>query len=156
MSDPNPNRIRAAHDALEVLLKATFPDVDCQRNPSGHKPPAAKVGGLASYLALQDDNQPEVVGVLTGPIYDLQATAKLIVAFSGKTKDARNVAAYAQVELLKAALDPRQGGDPTLGEVVDYCDVGLVADMDVADSDWMAGGLEVEIGLLFSAPTRAG
>lgn len=154
MADPNPNKIRAVHDKFWALVLATFPEDAAQshRNPSGHKQPAPKVDGLVGYLAMQDDNQPEVLGVLTGPIYDLQATPRLTLAFSGKTKDVRSDAAWAKVEALKAAVK----ADPTLGDTVDYCEVALPEDLPVSDSDWMAGGLEVGIELLFTAPSRAG
>lgn len=152
MANPNPNRLRAAHDALAALLAATFAGVEPLRNPSGHKPPAPKSNGLATYLAIQDDNQPEVLAVLTGPIYDLMASPRLTIAFSGKTKDDRSQAAWAVVEQLKAAV----AADRSLSGAVDFCEVALPEDLPVADSDWMAGGLEVAIELLFTAPTRAG
>jgi hypothetical protein len=152
MADPNPNRVRAANDALWALVEATIPDAVRHRNPSGHKQPAAKTDGLAGYVAQQDDEQPEIVGVMCGPVYDLKAVTELTFAFSGKTKDARKLAAHAYLELLKAALE----ADRLLGGVVSYADIAGAQTVDVADSDWMAGGLYVQVGMLFDAPTPAG
>ncbi len=150
------NAIRRAHDALAALLTEAFAEVDgltLARNPSGHAPPKARAQGeLAFYLALIDDNEPEVEAVLTGPVYDLRATPTVVLAYFGGTKDARQLAAYAALDLIKAAL----ASDPTLAGAVSYAELEAAAPADVADSDWMAGGLEVRMGLLFDAPTKAG
>ncbi|KQV66636.1 hypothetical protein [Caulobacter sp. Root343] len=152
MADPNPNRLRAAHDALWALVGTLFAGDTLHRNPSGLKAPAAKTDGLAGYVAQHDDNLPETVGVVCGPIYDLKATAEVTIAFSGKTKDDRQAAAYVKLEMLKTAI----AADRQLGGAVDYADIAGAQPTDVPDSDWMAGGLYVQIGLLFGAPTPAG
>lgn len=146
------NKVRAAHDALEALLDTAFADAARHRNPSGDKPPAAKSNGLAAYVALQDDTSPEVTGVMTGPIYELQAAAMVVLALSGKSKNERQAEAYVLLGVLTQAL----AADPTLGGAVEYADIGAAQPADVADSHWMAGGLEVTVNLLFHAPTAAG
>jgi hypothetical protein len=146
------NKVRDAHQRLWALVEATFPDASRHRNPAGPRAPTAKAGGLAQYVSLTDDNMPDIVGVMCGPVYDLKATPELTFAFSGKTKDERQEAAYAQVELLKAAI----AADRQLSGAVSYCDIAGVQPTDVADSDWMAGGLYVQVGLLLDAPTPAG
>lgn len=153
MADPNPNRLLAACDALWALVEATFTGATPIRNPDGHKQPSPKVDGMAAYVAQQDDDQPEVVGVMCGPIYDLKAVVEVTLAFSGKTKQDREVAATAYLELLKTALE----GDRQLGGAVSYADIAAAPKIDVADSPWMAGGRYVQVGLLIdNCKTPAG
>lgn len=150
------NAIRRAHDALAALLSAAFDEVDgltLARNPSGHTPPKARAQGeMAFYLALIDDTEPEVEAVLTGPVYDLRATPTVVLAYAGGTKDARQGAAWLALEPVKTAL----AADRTLAGAVSYAELEAAGPADVADNDWMAGGLEVRVSLLFDAPTKAG
>ena len=150
------NAVRTAHEALATLLSAAFSDVDgltLSRNPSGHAPPKARAQGeMAFYLALIDDTEPEVEGVMMGPVYDLRALPTVVVAYAGGTKDQRQQAAYEAL----AAINGRLVLDRTLGGAVAYAELDGANPADVPDNDWMAGGLELRVSLLFTAPTKAG
>lgn len=148
---------RLAHDALDALLASLFSDAPLERNPGGHTAPKPRVEGqLASYVAMIDDNEPEVLGAMCGQTYDLKSTPTVVIAFAGGTKDARTVAAYERLDALTAAL-ALDGGDPTLSGTVDFSEIDAVEDCDAeGGAAWMAGGLTVRIGLLFTGRTKAG
>lgn len=145
------NKVLTAHEALGALLTVAF-DVPVEKNPDRHVAPANKVDGRAAYVALEDDELPDVLAVMTGPIYDLKVVPLVTLAFSGGSKEERKVLAYAALDTLRLALE----ADRSLGGTVDYADIASANAVDAAGSTWMAGGLEVGVGLLLSAPTPAG
>lgn len=146
------NKIRAGHDALWAVVQATLPDGELHRNPAGHKKPASRGADLVQYVTQTDDTAAEVLAVMTGPVYDLEVTANVVVAYAGKTRDERQAAAYAAQGLLAAAL----AADRFLGGAVDYADLDTVDPVDSTETDWLADGLEIRVRLLVTAPTRAG
>lgn len=151
----NPNRCRAVHQALAALIAGLLDDGDdLVRNPDGYVAPKARtVGELVPYTALEDDRDPEVLATLCGPVYDLKATPRVVLAFAGGIKDGRQDAADIKLEALRAAL----AADPRLGGVCDYADIDSAEPCEADGAlGWMAGGLEVRVAILFSAPTRAG
>lgn len=147
------NKLRAAQNALWALISTTFKDIALtERNPSGYRTPAAKTDGLATYVAQEDDDAPETLRTMCGPIYDLRAAPTITLALSGKSKDEREVAAFALLDRLQAALE----SDRVLGGAVEYADIASAQPCDVPKDHWMAGGLHIEVGLLFDAKTPAG
>lgn len=147
------SQLELANDALWAVVETTFAEVSARhRNPSGHTKPAIKESGVAAYIAQTDDEDPEVLRVMCGPIYDLRAITTITFAFSGKTKDERQQMARAFRTRLVAALE----ADHTLGGACEYADIDGSSSIDAGDTDWMAGGLDVRVGLLFTAATRAG
>jgi len=146
------NKLRAANNGLWALVQAAFSDAALERNPAGYRTPAAKANGLATYVAQEDDDAPEVLRTMCGPIYDLRAATFLTFALSGKNKDEREVAAFALLDRLQTALK----ADRQLGGAVEYADIAGSQPCDVPKDHWMAGGLVVEVGLLFDAETPAG
>ena len=147
------NNLELANDGLWAVVEATYPDpISRHRNPAGHAKPAIKDAGIAAYVAQVDDEDPEVLRVMCGPIYDLRASTTITFAFSGKTKAERQQMARASRDLLVAALE----ADHTLGGACEYADIDGSSAIEAADTDWMAGGLDVRVGLLFTAATKAG
>lgn len=147
------NKIRQANDALAALLAATFPDATHQRNVGGKEPAAPRgVDGLAHYVAQEDDTDPEVLATLCGPIYDLRIEPTVTLAFAGKTKDERLQAAWSSVEALTTAL----AGDVTLGGVAAYAEIVSPRPIEASETSWLAGGLDVGVEILLTAPSRGG
>ena len=143
------NRVAAANNALFALVEATFPDpaVIVMRNPDGQRAlPAANF-----LVSMQDDNEPEVLRVLSGPVYDLKAVALLTIARKALEKDRREHQWYG-VEAMRAAL----AVDVTLGGVVEDARLEGVEGADMDRAKWLGGGLDLSIRLLFAAPSPAG
>lgn len=147
------NKVRLAHDAVWDLLERSFPGATRQRNTGGKDQPAPRgQDGMAQYVALEDDSDPEVLATLCGPIYDLRIEPVVTLAFSGKVKDERSAAAWEAVETLKSAIL----ADFTLGGAVSYAEIVAPRPVEASDTSWLAGGLDVGIEILLTAPTRGG
>lgn len=149
------NKVRAAHDALAALLAGQFPGTAVARNPGGHiAPKLRQAGQLERYLAQGDDQDPEVNAVVLGPVYDLIVRPCVTLAYAGGTKDEREVRAYAELDLIVAAL----AADRTLGGVVGYAEIDACSACDAEGAvAWLAGGLDIHISLLIGGcATRAG
>lgn len=148
------NRIQEANAALWTLVEATFGADQPIRNPADRVQPKANTpGALVAFVSQDDDEAAEVFGTMaTGPIYDLKVCPLLTFAFNGKTKTDRAAAAWAQVEILKAAL----AANRRLGGAVSWADIEDGEPIEAAANHWLAGGLEVRVRLLFSAPTPIG
>jgi hypothetical protein len=148
-----PNTVRTAHNALAALLERVFPEATLVRNPGGKEPPAPRgVEGVAVYIALEDDSAPEVLNTMCGPIYDLRLEPMVTIALSGGTRDERQAQAYALLDTLSAAIR----ADISLGAGCDYAETMTAQPVEASDSSWMAGGLDVGVEILLTAPTRAG
>lgn len=114
------NALQAAHAALAAVLERVFPEAPPVRNPNGHQPPRLKGSDLlAAYVALDDDEEPEVLAIMTGPVFDLKLAPRVTFAFVGRDKQARLDAAWLCVGALKAAL----AADRTLGGAVQYAEL---------------------------------
>lgn len=146
------NVVDAANGALWALIETLFADATLVRNPDAHLAPRAKTDGLAVYVSMDDDESPEILAVLCGPFYDLKIAPMVTIAVVGKTKAERQVAARAAKETLAAAL----AADRYLGGAAVYADIDSANSVD-GSNPWMAGGLEVGVGLLLpAAATKAG
>lgn len=144
------NRVAEANAALDTLLTATFPSgsgYTVVRNPKGAK--AWPKEGAA--VVWTDDQDPETVRTLTGGLYDLKLTPEVVIARRTAPAD-READQWADVETLKAAL----AADVTLGGAVEDARVMGVGPADLDEDQWIGGGLEVRIRLLFAAPSAAG
>ncbi len=143
------NRAQQANDALASVLDAlaTARGGTFHRNLRGSQPWA----GDAVFIQQEDDLEPEVLRVLSGPIYDLKLEVELLMARKGKPGD-RMDDEWADIEALKAALKV----DPTLGGKVEDARIsgGEAADLD--KSKWLGGGRYVTVRLLTSADSPLG
>lgn len=154
------NRLASAHEALWTLMHALFTDVSkpqhtaaerVVRNPEGLVTKAVKGAPATLYVVMEDDDTPEVINVLLGPVFDLQVKPRIGFAFLGD-EAARRPAQWACVDQLAAAL----AADRTLGGAVSYAELEPAERADADALPWLAGGMVAPVRLLFDAPTRAG
>lgn len=145
------NRLRAANDAVWELVQAAFagaaPAPVFHRNPDGDKAWAKNTVAVVQH----DDKTPETLRVLCGPAYDLKITPRVLLA-RRRGPDERASMEWDDVETLKAAVD----ADRTLGGVVEHVRLGPPEPADLDEAQWLGGGLEIPLTVLFSAPTEAG
>lgn len=141
------NRVLEASNALDTLLRAALTGATHVRNPSGQSHFAA-----GEFVAsLMDDQEPEVLQVLTGPVYELKLVPVLtLVRKAGEA--ARRDGPWADVDTIRAAL----AVDPTLGGVVEDARIAGIEGAEMDRARWMGGGLDLSIRLLFAAPSPAG
>ncbi len=141
------NKILIAHDALEAFLSTLFPTVTVVRNPTG----MSHFGAGAFVVSLADDETPEVLRVLTGPVYDLKCVA--IVTLARKASEAeRRESQWNDVDVIRMAL----ALDPTLNGAVEDARIDSSEAAELDRAKWMGGGLDLGIRLLFAAPSPAG
>jgi hypothetical protein len=145
------NRVQQANDALADFLTALFaaadPASEFQRNPDG----ARKFGVGTFHVVLEDDEEPEVVRVLTGPIYDLKANAMVTLA-RRLPGDERRAVQRDDVDAIRIGLE----ADPTLNGAVEDARISMSETAEMDRAKWMGGGLDLTIRLLFAAPSPAG
>lgn len=147
------NALQTAHTALAALLASLFPDAEPVRNPNGHQPPRLKGGNaLAAYVAMDDDEDPETLAIMTGPVFDLKIAPRVTIAFVGLDRQARLTAAWTAVDTLKNAL----AADRSLGGAVQYAELQPASQTAGGVNDWLAGGLEIPVTLLVTATSAAG
>ena len=142
------NRIAAANDALYDLLEETFADVATLfRNPDGQR----EFGSAEIVVSMDDDDEAEVLRVLTGPFYDLKLTP--VVTLARKALEGlRREDAWAAMDLIRDAL----AADVTLGGVVEDARIEMSETAQLDRARWLGGGVDLSIRLLFAAPSPAG
>lgn len=142
------NRVAAANDALYELLEETFgEDAVLFRNPDGQR----AFDAAAMVVSMDDDEEPEVLRVLTGPVYDLKLTPVVTLACKA-LETTRREDAWAAVETLRLAL----AEDHTLGGAVEDARIEMSEASQMDRARWLAGGVDLSIRLLFAAPSPAG
>ncbi|MEH0194571.1 hypothetical protein V7S57_02430 [Caulobacter sp. CCNWLY153] len=154
------NQNDAVHDALEALLNGLFTDAaGIVRNPDRYVEPRRKqdtADGLAAYVALEDDSDPDVLGTVIGDgdtTFDLACTPNVVLCFSGGKRDDRLKAARAYRDVLSDALK----ADRFLGGAAAYAEIDNQMPAEAGSADaWMAGGLMLGIRILFTGATKAG
>lgn len=141
------NKVSAANAALWALIEATFPDARRVRNSE-----SAKAFEAADFvIGLMDDREPEVLAVLSGGVCDLKLVPTVTLAMRGVSAE-RESDVWAAVETLRGALD----ANVTLGGIVDDARLEGVESADLDAARYAAGGLDVLVRLLLTAPSRAG
>lgn len=148
------NKIKAAHDALENVVRTALSDLLSMPGAALHRNASARVDWSvagAPLITMDDDKSPEVTAVMCGPIYDLTARPVIVVA-RPKASAAREADEWADVEAIKARL----ALDVTLGGVVEDARLDEADTADLADETWMGGGIEITVRLMFNAPSKAG
>lgn len=142
------NRIDAANDALADLLQRVFPSPQHVwfRNPDGQR----AFDRAVFVVSMDDDEEPEIVNVLSGPVYDLKVTPVVTMASKG-AREARPDVGPAIQRLADALAE-----DPSLGGVVEDARIVERAPAEMDREKWAGGGTDLSIRLLFAAPTAAG
>ena len=141
------NKVSAANAALWALIEATFPDAVRLRNTESAK--AFETGSFV--IAQMDDREPEVLAVLSGGICDLKLVTTLTFAMKGVSAE-REAEVWDAVETLRQALD----ASVTLSGAVDDARLEGVEPADLDAARYAAGGLDVLVRLLLTAPSKAG
>lgn len=142
------NRIAAANDALYDLLEETFADAATLfRNPDGQR----QFDAAEIVVSMDDDDEAEVLRVLTGPVYDLKLTPVVTLARKA-LEGVRREDAWAAVDLIRDAL----AVDVTLGGVVEDARIEMSETAQMDRARWLGGGVDLSIRLLFAAPSPAG
>lgn len=143
------NRILQAHDALAALLEAAFAGSGAKafRNPDG----ARSWSATDFAVVLDDDDAPEVQGVVCGGIYDLKASPMVTLARKAPEPD-RRAGQWDDVSTLRLAL----AQDHSLGGVVEDARIEGVESAELERATYVGGGLLVTVRLLFAAPSPAG
>lgn len=141
------NKVSAANAALWDLVEATFPTATRLRNSESAK--AFESGDFV--IAQMDDRDPEVLAVMSGGICDLKLTPTLTFALKGTSAE-REAEVWEAVETLRLAL----AADVTLGGAVDDARLEGVEPAELEAARYAAGGLDVLVRLLATAPSKAG
>lgn len=151
------NKILAANAALWNLVNTLFTAHSPVRNPGGfNKPKTAGPADYVGYVAMIDDKDAEVLGALmngAGSVFDLVVAPAVVFTSTAQTKEVREGLAWPMVSDLADAI----AQDRTLGGAVSFAELETPEGVEATGpADWMAGGLQVRVRILFDAPTKAG
>lgn len=143
------NRVQAANNALAARLEAAFIDPKYKhfRNPDGQR----AFDRADFVVSLMDDEEPETINVISGPIYDLKLTPLVTLASKQGSAERRDDA-WSAVDIVRDAL----AADVTLGGFVEDARIEAVEPADMDRAKWAGGGVDLTIRLLFAAPSAAG